>query len=96
MKQKQHGNKNRYHAGTRCYTGDMEENIKVKRGVLPYDEAPNSEYHRGLSDEIFDTEDEAIKALEDHKSGRVVFKAVKVHVGSSFFICSRKNEIKKG
>ena len=58
--------------------------------------APNSEYHRGLSDETFDTEDEAIKALEDHKSGRAVFKAVKVHVGSSFFICSRKNEIKKG
>ena len=58
--------------------------------------APNSEYHRGLSDETFDTEDEAIKALEDHKSGRAVFKAVKVHVGSSFFICSRKNEIKQG
>lgn len=57
--------------------------------------APNSEYHRGLSDETFDTEDEAIKALEDHKSGRAVFKAVKVHVGSSFFICSRKKEIKQ-
>lgn len=57
--------------------------------------APNSEYHRGLSDETFDTEDEAIKALEDHKSGRAVFKAVKVHVGSSFFICSRKQEIKQ-
>ena len=52
--------------------------------------APNSEYHRWLSDETFDTEDEAIKALEDHKSGRAVFKAVRVHVGSSFFICSRK------
>lgn len=57
--------------------------------------APNSEYHRGLSDETFDTEDEAIKALEDHKSGRAVFKAVRVHVGSSFFICSRKKEIKQ-
>ncbi len=57
--------------------------------------APNSEYHRGLSDETFDTEDEAIKALEDHKSGRAVFKAVRVHVGSSFFICSRKQEIKQ-
>ena len=57
--------------------------------------APNSEYHRGLSDETFDTEDEAIKALEDHRSGRAVFKAVKVHVGSSFFICSRKKEIKQ-
>ena len=57
--------------------------------------APNSEYHRGLSDETFDTEDEAIKALEEHRSGRAVFKAVKVHVGSSFFICSRKKEIKQ-
>ena len=57
--------------------------------------APNSEYHRGLSDETFDTEDEAIKALEDHRSGRAVFKAVRVHVGSSFFICSRKKEIKQ-
>ena len=58
--------------------------------------APNSEYHRGLSDETFDTEDEAIKALEDHKSGTSVFKPIKVHPGSSFFICSRKNEIKQG
>ena len=57
--------------------------------------APNSEYHRGLSDETFDTEDEAVKALEEHRSGRAVFKAVKVHVGSSFFICSRKKEIKQ-
>lgn len=57
--------------------------------------APNSEYHRGLSDETFDTEDEAIKALEEHRSGRAVFKAVRVHVGSSFFICSRKKEIKQ-
>jgi len=57
--------------------------------------APNSEYHRGLSDETFDTEDEAVKALEEHRSGRAVFKAVRVHVGSSFFICSRKNEIKQ-
>ena len=57
--------------------------------------APNSEYHRGLSDETFDTEEEAIKALEEHRSGRAVFKAVRVHVGSSFFICSRKKEIKQ-
>lgn len=57
--------------------------------------APNSEYHRGLSDETFDTEEEAIKALEEHRLGRAVFKAVRVHVGSSFFICSRKKEIKQ-
>lgn len=55
--------------------------------------AANSEHYRGISDETFNSEYEAIKALEEHRSGRAVFKAVRVHVGSSFFICSRKTNL---